>query len=90
MDGKVETYKARLVAENYRQDYGIDYEEAFSLMIMLKSIQIMLAITAYLDYEIRQMDVKIAFLNRELEEEVYIIQLEGFTSTNELKVCKLK
>ena len=57
---------------------------------MLKSIQIMFAIAAHLDYEIWQIDVKTAFLNRELEEEVYMIQLEDFISTDEFKVCKLQ
>ena len=51
-DGKVETYKARLVAKGYRQCYGIDYDEMFSPMTMLKSIRIMLAIAIHLDYEI--------------------------------------
>ena len=50
----------------------------------------MLALAAYLDYEIWQMDVKIAFLNGELEEEVYMIQPEGFISIDESKVCKLQ
>ena len=51
-DGKVETYKARLVAKGYRQCYGIDYDETFSPVAMLKFIRIMLAIAAHLDYEI--------------------------------------
>ncbi|RVW49664.1 Retrovirus-related Pol polyprotein from transposon TNT 1-94 [Vitis vinifera] len=51
-DGKVETYKARLVAKGYRQKEGIDYDETFSLVAMLKSIRILLAIAAYYDYEI--------------------------------------
>ena len=49
----------------------------------------MLAIAAYLDYKIWQIDVKTTFLNGELEEEVYMIQPEGLTSINESKVCKL-
>ena len=52
MDEKVETYKAHLVTKGYRQHYGIDYDEAFSPVVILKSIQIMLAIAAHLDYEI--------------------------------------
>ena len=51
-DKKVETYKARLVAKGYHQCYGIDYDEMFSPMEMLKSILIMLAIAVHLDYEI--------------------------------------
>ena len=57
---------------------------------MLKSIRIMLAIAAYLDYEVWQMDVKTVFLNGELNKEVYIMQPERFISTNEFKVCKLQ
>ena len=90
-DGKVETYKARLVAKGYRQQEGIDYDKTFSPVAMLKSIRILLAIAAYYDYEIWQMDVKIAFLNYELKKEVYMTQPEGFTSLagcNE--VCKLQ
>ena len=51
-DGKVETYKARLIIKGYLQHYGIDYNEMFSPVAMLKSIRIMLAIVVHLDYEI--------------------------------------
>ena len=61
-DGRVETYKARLEAKGYTQKEGIDYEEIFSLVAMLKSIRILLSIAAHFDYEIWQMDVKTAFL----------------------------
>ena len=57
---------------------------------MLKSIRIILAIAAYYDYEIWQMDVKTAFLNGHLQEEVYMIQPEGFVSKDPNKVCKLQ
>ena len=59
-------------------------------MAMLKSIRIILAIAAYYDYEIWKMDVKTAFLNRHLQEEVYMIQPEGFVSKDPNKVCKLQ
>jgi hypothetical protein len=52
MDGNVQTYKARLVAKGFTQTQGIDYEETFSPVAMLKSIRILLAIAAYYDYEI--------------------------------------
>ncbi|KAJ8633060.1 hypothetical protein MRB53_026396 [Persea americana] len=51
-DGRVETFKARLVAKRYTQKEGIDYEETFSLIAMLKSIRILLSIVAHLDYKI--------------------------------------
>ena len=86
----METYKAHLVAKGYHQRYGIDYDEIFSPVVMLKSIWIMLAITVHLNYEIWQMDVKTAFLNGELDKEVYMIQPEGFTSTDESKLCRLQ
>jgi hypothetical protein len=57
MDGNVHIHKARLVAEGFRQVQGVDYDETFSPVVMLKSIQIILAIAAYFDYEIWQMDV---------------------------------
>ncbi|KAM2086334.1 hypothetical protein ACFX1R_023876 [Malus domestica] len=90
-EGNVETYKARLVAKGYRQREWIDYEETFSPIAMIKSILILLAIDAYHDYEIWQMDVKTAFLNGYLEEKLYMTQPEGFMSKSErTKVCKLQ
>ena len=63
IDGKVETFKARLVAKGYTQKEGINYEETFSPVAMLKSIRILLSIVTHYVYEIWQMDVKTAFLN---------------------------
>ena len=90
-DGNVTIHKARLVAKGFRQVQGVDYDETFSPVAMLKSVRILLAIAAYFDYEIWQMDVKTAFLNGNLEENVYMIQPEGFVvPENARKVCKLK
>jgi hypothetical protein len=91
MDGNVHVYKARLGTKGFRQVQGIDYDETFLPVAMLKSIRIILAIAAYFDYEIWQMDVKTTFLNGNLEEDVYMIQPEGFVdSNNARKICKLK
>ncbi|KAJ9553892.1 hypothetical protein OSB04_017937 [Centaurea solstitialis] len=69
MDGNVHTFKARLVAKGFTQTHGIDYDETFSPVAMLKSIRILMAISAYFNYEIWQMDVKTAFLNGKLRED---------------------
>ena len=73
MDGNVHIHKARLMAKGFKQIQGVDYDETFSPVAMLKSIQILLAIAAFYDYEIWQMDVKTAFLNKNLSEDVYMI-----------------
>ena len=57
-DGNVTIYKARLVAKGFRQVQGVDYDETFSPIAMLKSVRIMLAIAAFYDYEIWQVDSK--------------------------------
>nr|GEU98665.1 retrotransposon protein, putative, Ty1-copia subclass [Tanacetum cinerariifolium] len=80
MDGVVHTYKARLVAKDYTQTLGIDYEETFSPVANIRAIGILIAIVAYYDYEIWQMVVKTAFLNGYLNEEVYMEQPEGFVN----------
>ncbi|KAK1615317.1 hypothetical protein QYE76_020834 [Lolium multiflorum] len=79
-DGNITVYKARLVAKGFRQIQGVDYDETFSPVAKLKSVRILLAIAAFFDYEIWQMDVKTAFLNGDIEEE-----LNGWSITeNEL------
>src|SRR5664279_33004 len=77
-DGNVTVYKARLVAKGFRQIEGVDYDETFSPVAMLKSVRIVLAIAAFFDYEIWQMDVKTAFLNGNIEDELYMVQHKGF------------
>ncbi|KAL0349844.1 UNVERIFIED_CONTAM: Retrovirus-related Pol polyprotein from transposon RE1 [Sesamum radiatum] len=91
VDVEVTTFKARLVAKGYTQRPKVDFQEIFSPVAMAKSIRIMLAIAAWYDYEIWQMDVKKAFLNGFVEEEIYVDQLEEFTVIGEeQKVCHLQ
>ncbi|KAI3762660.1 hypothetical protein L1987_53100 [Smallanthus sonchifolius] len=80
----------RLVAKGFTQTQGIDYDETFSPVAMIKSIKILLAIAAYHDYLIWQMDVKTAFLNGHLSEDVYMVQPDGFVDPKyPSRVCKL-
>nr|GEU40783.1 retrovirus-related Pol polyprotein from transposon TNT 1-94 [Tanacetum cinerariifolium] len=70
--------KARLVAKGYAQEEGIDFEESFALVARLEAVRIFVAYAAHKSFLIYQMDVKTAFLNGPLKEEVYVLQLDGF------------
>ncbi|KAK1660603.1 hypothetical protein QYE76_048762, partial [Lolium multiflorum] len=88
-DGNITVYKARLVAKGFRQIQGVDYDETFSPVAKLKSVRILLAIAAFFDYEIWQMDVKTAFLNGDIEEQLYMVQPKGFVDPkNATRVIK--
>lgn len=70
--------KARLVAKGYTQMEGIDFEETFAPVARLESIRLLFAIASHLGFKLFQMDVKSAFLNGDLKEEVYVEQPKGF------------
>ena len=90
-DGSVDRHKARLVAKGYSQQQGLDFTETFAPVAKFASIRAALAIAALEDIEIHQMDVETAFLNGNLEEEIYMDQPEGFIKPGtENLVCKLK
>ncbi|KAI3701418.1 hypothetical protein L6452_26471 [Arctium lappa] len=76
--GTVIRNKSRLVAQGYRQEEGIDYDETFAPVARLEAIRIFLAHAAHKNFRVFQMDVKSAFLNGELVEEVYVKQPPGF------------
>ncbi|GJU42345.1 retrovirus-related pol polyprotein from transposon TNT 1-94, partial [Tanacetum coccineum] len=83
--------KARLVAHGYRQEEGIDFEDSFALVVRLEAIRIFLAFAAHMNMVVYQMDVKTAFLNGNLREEVYVSQPDGFVDKdNPNHVYKLK
>ena len=86
-DGSVDKYKARLVIKGFRQNEGLDYFDTYSPMTRITSIRLVLAIAALRNLEIHQMDVKTAFLNGELEEEIYMEQPEGFSAPGQEGRC---
>ena len=77
-DGDVIRNKARLVAKGYNQEEGIDFYESFAPVAQIEAIRLFLAYAAQKSFTVYQMDMKTAFLYGELEEEVYVRQLEGF------------
>ncbi|GJV02028.1 retrotransposon protein, putative, ty1-copia subclass [Tanacetum coccineum] len=85
IDGNVHTYKARPEAKGFTQTYGFNYEETFSPVADIRAIRILIAITAFYDYEIWQMDVKNAFLNGYLDKDIYMVQPEGFVDPTSQK-----
>ena len=89
--GTVIRDKSRLVTRGYTQVEGIDFDKTFAPVARLESIRILLAIASHLNFKLYQMDVKSAFLNGMLQEEVYVQQPKGFVDPHKLDdVYKLK
>jgi len=90
-NGEIERFKARVVVRGFEQKYGIDYLETFAPVIRKESLRAILAISVELGLQLCQLDVKTAFLNGDLEEEIYVRQPEGFERKGqENKVLRLK
>ena len=90
-NGHVERYKARLVAQGFSQKFGTDYDETFCPVVRLESVRALIAMSVQQGMKLHQVDVSTAFLNGELEEEVYMSQPECFISPGKEKlVCRLK
>nr|GEZ19162.1 zinc finger, CCHC-type [Tanacetum cinerariifolium] len=90
VDGIIDKFKARLVIQGFRQKKRIDYFDTYAPVVRITTIRLLLALAAIHNQVIHKMDVKTAFLNGDLDEEVYMKQPEGFVMPcNEHKVCKL-
>ncbi|GJV21385.1 zinc finger, CCHC-type containing protein [Tanacetum coccineum] len=90
VDGTIDKFKAQLVIQGFRQKEGIDYFNTYAPVARITTIRLLLALVAIHNLVIHQMDVKTAFLNGDLDEEVYMKQPEGFVMPrNGHKVCKL-
>ena len=90
-DGYVERFKARLVAQGFSQKFGLDYDETFCPVVRLESVLALIALSVQQGLQLHQVDVTTAFLNGQLEEEVYMKQPDGFVAPgNDHLVCLLK
>lgn len=87
-NGNIDKYKARLVARGFSQEKGFDYNETYSPTAKLTTFRVLLSIANHFGYFVHQMDVKCAFLNGQLREDIYMTQPEGFSENNTM-VCKL-
>jgi hypothetical protein len=91
VDEGIEKYKVRFVARGFSQKEGIDYDETFTSVARYTSMRTIISLASVLGWKFHQMDVKMAFLNGQVEEEVYIEQPESFmVQRKESHVCKLK
>ena len=89
-DGTINKHKARLVAQGFKQKQGIDYDEVFAPVVKYTSIRTLLSIANDFDMEVHQMDVNSAYLNGDIDADIYMVQPEGYVDPNHPnKVCKL-
>jgi hypothetical protein len=90
-DRSVDKYKARFIARGFSQKEGEDYDKTFAPVARYTSIRAIISLSASMGWSLHQMDVKTAFLNGEIEEEVYIEQPQGFeVHSRDTHVCRLK
>ena len=91
IEGKIERHKARLVVKGYKQQHGRDYGETFAPFARMEIMHAVLSIAAQQKWKLYQMDVKSAFLNGVLKEEVYVVKSPSYEiEGKEEKVCRLQ
>jgi hypothetical protein len=80
-DGLISRYKARFVAKGFHQQYGVDFDETFSLVVKPLTVRLILSLATSLNQPLRQLDVKNTFLHGTLKEEVYMAQPPGYINS---------
>ncbi|CAN0877143.1 Retrovirus-related Pol polyprotein from transposon TNT 1-94 [Linum grandiflorum] len=89
-DGSIDRYKARLVAQGCKQEYGIDYTETFAPVAKMQTVRCLLAVAVMKGWPLLQLDIKNAFLNGDLHETVYMELPAGYSKGDSSKVCLLR
>jgi hypothetical protein len=89
-DGEIQKYKARIVTQGFTQIEGVDYDETFAPIAKFASLHTILAIAAKHDLEVQQMDIKSAYLNGELKEEIFMEPPPGFDVPDSMVLCLVK
>jgi hypothetical protein len=90
-DSSSPKYKAHIVAKEFRQEYGVDFDEVFSPVVKMTTFRFLLGVVVLEDLELLQLDVKTTFFHGDLDEQIYMEQPQGFASPGRKHlVCRLR